>query len=598
MTKWWIIGVSGCALAGILGGWLWWKDQSGTENDLGGSDSAGGNKIQTAGSDELAESPLKFTNVASIDFRYAGGPSRMACMTEQNGGGVALADFDADGILDVFLANGATFEDGVPLDAPSNGLFRSDSTLQFEDVALKAGITSSNLGMGCAAGDYDNDGFVDLFLACYGRNRLWHNNGDGTFTETTDSAGVGDQNWGTSAAFADLDADGLLDLYVVNYVHWSPNEHPCNPPGHPEVNIVCSPMTRAGQSDLLFRNSGEGEFVEVGRDAGVALSEEGKGLALSVADFDADGRLDIYVANDMSANFLFRNSGNMRFEEVAVTEGVAFSSDGAVGASMGVAVADFDHNGHLDICVTNFANQINDLFANLGSAGFISANSTIGLDALSRTPLSFGIVFEDFDLNGWSDLFVANGHIWDQTSFRDDVKYRMKPQVLLNIAGTRFGNTGDNAGEYFGSEHLGRSAACGDLDNDGDCDLVVAHLDEVPAVLRNDSVRQGHSVRLQLIGTESSRQASGARVEIMMNGILNVLHVPAGGSFQASHSPVLIFAVGKATALESVQVTWSTGKISRWQNVPIDESPETTCVLIEGHNVSISIPSKQTVPDQ
>jgi enediyne biosynthesis protein E4 len=529
---------------------------------------------------------IRFTDVspdAGMHFMYAGGPSGKAYMTEQNGGGVALLDFDADGVMDVFLANGNTF--GRPSSKFANEtdcLFRGERPLQFSNITEHAGIHGANFGMGCAAGDYDNDGFPDLFLACYGQNRMWRNNGDGTFTESTGVAGIGDLNWGTSAAFADLDADGLLDLYVVNYVEWMPDEPPCNPPGHPEINIVCSPMTHEGQADLLYQNVGDGTFQQIGNDAGIAKTEEGKGLALAICDFDHDGMLDIYVANDMAANFLFHNNGSMGFEEKALPLGLAFSTDGVAGASMGVAVADFDRNRYPDICVTNFSNQINDLFENIGPAGFVSASQGSGLDAVSRLPLSFGVAFGDFNLDGWPDLFFANGHIWDQSALGDEFEYRMTPYVLLNEAGVRFQNVSATAGNYFTAKWIGRSVATGDLDNDGDCDLVVTHLDDAPAVLRNDSVRRSRSLRIKLVGTASSRQPNGARIEVRSEGAVYAMDVPAGGSFQASHSPVVVVPVGPTSTCVRVDVHWPGGNVTTWSDIYIVDQLDATYVLVEG----------------
>ena len=317
------------------------------------------------------------TPQSGIDFVYYGAPSDEKYMTDQNGGGVGLIDFDLDGQLDLFFVNGSHFERPAKGLSQSNRIYRALGDFQYEDVTLSAGLMAHGFGMGCAAGDYDNDGFTDLFVAYYGRDRLWRNNGDGTFSEMTDEAGVGSDRWGTSAAFADLDGDGLLDLYVVNYVDWTADVPPCHPLGHPEITTSCSPMERTGQADLLYRNTGSGQFEEVGKQAGIARVPDGTGLALAVADLDGDGRLDIYVANDTSPNFLYRNQGDMRFEEVAVTEGVAVSNDGTVGAGMGIACADYDRNGYLDLAVTNFRNQVNSVFANLGQAGFAATNTTI-----------------------------------------------------------------------------------------------------------------------------------------------------------------------------------------------------------------------------
>ena len=479
----------------------------------------------------LGSSPFFFTDViadSGVKFQYYGGPSALSHMTEQNGGGVALFDFDKDGTLDLFLVNGSRFDEPASDVGETSRLFRASGNLKYSDVTQISGLESYGFGMGTCAGDFDNDGFVDLFVACYGRNRLWRNNGDGTFSDVTDSAGVGDDSWGTSAAFADLDNDGLLDLYVVNYVEWSPTDKPCIFGEDPGIRIVCSPVDRSGQTDLLFKNHGDGHFQNIAGEAGIKAADAGKGLALSVADFNSDGLLDIYVVNDTTRNFLFKNKADMNFDESAVSAGVAVSADGTLGSGMGVANADYDLNGYLDLCVSNFRNQTNDLYANLGTTGFVTANQDTGLDMITRSDLSFGVLFADFDLDHWPDLFVANGHIWDKTALGPQFEYYMHPSISRNVNGRRFNDVSSDAGDYFSKRWLARAVAVGDLDNDGDPDLAVQHLAAQPALLRNDHLQATNGVLIELIGVTVARQPLGTSITVVHNGEPLTLRVPSG----------------------------------------------------------------------
>lgn len=516
------------------------------------------------------KSPIRFTDVtqqSGIVFRYYGAPTAEQNMIEQNGGGVALLDLDGDSVLDVFLVNGSQFAATAETVGASNEVFRATTDGKYDDVTVVAGLQAFGFGMGCTVGDYDNDGFPDVYATYYGRNRLWHNNGDGTYHEVTTQAGVGNELWGTSAAFADLDADGLPDLYVVNYVTWNATEPPCYSIGEPKVRIVCGANGHSGQSDVLYRNLGQGEFEEVSVTAGIAIPEKGKGLAVAIADFDHDHRPDIFVANDTTGNFLFQNMGEMKFKEVGIQRGVAFNGMGELGAGMGVGCADYNRDGRLDLCVSNFRHQVNDVFANLGESGFVATTSDVGVDQISMLPLSFGILLKDFDLDGWADMFVANGHIWDLSSVSQHSEYKMFPQLLRNRRGQRFVDATQWAGDYFQKRWLGRAVAAGDLDNDGDTDLVVTHIDENVAVLRNDSERAGRSLRIRLIGTQSARQPLGVRVEARFGSERLTSHTPAGESFQSAHDDRLLIALGDVERIDEFRVFWPDGRIELWRNL-------------------------------
>lgn len=318
------------------------------------------------------------------------------------------------------------------------------------------------------------------------------------------------------------------------------------------------------------------QFESVGTAAGVAIPGEGKGLAVAITDFDGDDRLDIYVANDTTRNFLFRNLGQLRFEEIGVPSGCAVSQDGSIGSSMGIAVGDYNRDGWFDLFVTNFAGEVVDAFTGTDADGFLANNAELGLDAVSRPLLNFGIVLADFDSDQWPDLFFTNGHLWDDPA--PGHQYRMPPSLFRNIAGKRLKDVSSAAGDYFRERWLGRSVALGDLDNDGDPDLVVGHLLAPTALLRNDSRRAGHVLRLKVIGTRSARQPLGARIDVIAGGQTIVTHIPSGESFQATHDDRLLVPVGDVTSIDEVRVHWQGSETEIWRTLPVDK----LCDFIEG----------------
>ncbi|MCA9114323.1 MAG: VCBS repeat-containing protein [Planctomycetaceae bacterium] len=549
---------------------------------------------------EQASGPFRFASVASeagVEFEYYGNPSEEHYMTEQNGGGVGLFDFDCDGRLDLFLANGDHFDRPASEAGATQQLYRAEAdagqSSQFTDVTLAAGLESFGYGMGVAAGDCNNDGFPDLYVCRYGANQLWLNNGDGTFSEVTEQAATGDERWAASAAFADLDDDGDLDLYVTNYVDYSPEDPPCyrSHQSH-RVRISCGPIGRTGQADVLYENLGDGRFADVSSEAGVAIPVTGKGLAVQIVDLDQDGLLDIYVANDTTANFLFRNSGGLRFEEVARLSGAAVGADGQPQSSMGIACADYDNNGQLDLYVTNFSGAVNDLYSRVEQGVFLTENNTAGLDTTARPMLAFGTVFADFDLDRRPDLFVANGHIWDLRIFQAGHLYQMPAQLFRNRDGQRFEDVSAAGGEYFQKTWLGRSVAVGDLDNDGDADLVISHELAPAEILRNETPPVHAGVRLRLIGTKSARQALGRKVTWTSGEEQYTQIVMAGGSFQSTSDERLLLATGGFERIDQIRVSWAPGRTEVWNQVPVTAE----IVLIEGsgeHMIAAPVSSEQ-----
>jgi enediyne biosynthesis protein E4 len=511
------------------------------------------------------------------EFTYYGSPSPEHYMTEQNGGGIAVFDYDADGVVDLFFSNGSHFKNLAGIHEASNEMYRATAAFQYDSVTTKARLRAAGFGQGAAAADFDNDGFTDLFVSYFGRNRLYRNNGDGTFTDITEISGVGDDRWATSAAFADLNGDGALDLYVVNYVDWNPNAEPCFLDSQKQRRKVCSPLDFNGQPDLLLRSNQDGTFSPAESFQETSNNDVGKGLAVAIIDLNADSMLDVFVANDTMRNFLYINKGDFSFIDTAIQNGVAFSQDGALGSSMGVACGDYDRNLLPDLFVTNFAHEVVDAITNLGPIGFATNNSELGLDGPSRAMLNFGIVLSDFDLDQWPDLFLANGHLWDSGPGGDE--YRMRPNVFRNDAGSRFLDVADRAGPYFVERWLGRSTASGDLDNDGDTDLVVSHLTAPPALLQNNSQRNGQSLQITFVGTKSCRQPLGCGVEIEIdNRTTLAAHIPSGESFQASHDSRLLVSTGNATKIERVSIHWPAGPTESWHQLP----SEGTLTLIEG----------------
>jgi tetratricopeptide (TPR) repeat protein len=527
--------------------------------------------------------PPAFTDdaeVSGLRFRFDNGATPARQIPETMSGGVGLLDYDGDGRLDVYLVQGGPFPppgDGssIPVDErgpsarPASGdrLFRNRGDGTFEDATATSGIAdlARGYGHGVAVGDYDNDGHPDLFITRWRAYALYHNRGDGTFRDVTAAAGLGgDRDWPTSAAFADLDGDGDLDLYVCHYLRWDAE--------HPQVcideekkrNSYCAPQRFRHLPDHLFRNDG-GRFVDVTKEAGIN-DWHGQGLGVVAADLDDDGQLDLFVANDQSPNYFFRNRGGLKFEELAESSGLAGNANGGFVAGMGVACGDLDGDGRPDLAITTFYNESTTLYHNLGGGVFVDHTMESGLAVPTRYRLGFGTAFLDVDNDGHLDIAIANGHVDD---FRPEIPYAMPAQLLVGDERGHLTDVSDRAGPPWQVPRVGRGLAAGDLDNDGRVDLLLVAQDGPLAYFHNRTAA-GHALTLRLEGTASNRDAVGARVTVVAAGRRRVAWRFGGGSYQSASDPRLHFGLGDAERVESIEVAWPSGRVGRFGPLAAD----------------------------
>ncbi|HMJ21488.1 MAG TPA: CRTAC1 family protein [Terriglobales bacterium] len=519
----------------------------------------------------------------------SGSPANKRFLLEEMGCGVALFDYDNDGWLDIFLVNGTSLDPTLRDQNPTSYLFHNNRDGTFTDVTEKARLTRSGWGQGCCVGDYDNDGFEDLFVTYWGRNVLYHNNGDGTFTDVSAPAGVAGSGsgWGAGCCFLDYDRDGHLDLFVANYVNFDPAHAPkpgeaayCN---YNDIPVPCGPLGFAGGTNILYRNRGNGTFADVSEESGIArprgpsamvfVSRNWQptgsyGMGAAAADFDNDGWPDIYVACDSAPSLLYRNNHDRTFREIAVPAGCALDENGVALSGMGVAVADFDADGWLDIARTNFSEQVTSLYRNYGNGAFEDASIKAGL-GVNRKYLGFGVGFFDFDNDGWKDLFLANGHVYSQIAGRKlHLSYR-EPKVLYrNLGNGRFEDVSAKAGPAIRAENLGRGCAFGDFDNDGDVDVVVNNLDGPPSVLRNDGGNRNNWIMIKCVGTRSNRSAIGTRVKVTSGGHSQIDEVMSASGYYSQNDLRLHFGLGRATQADVVDLSWPSGLKESFRNLP------------------------------
>jgi hypothetical protein len=524
-----------------------------------------------------SSSPMTFADVTArvgINFRHNASPTSQKYLPETMGGGVALLDYDGDGRLDIFFTNGAALSDPMPKGAEPdkreprfwNRLFHQKPDGTFEDVTERAGLRGEGYSMGAAAGDFDGDGRTDLYVAGYNSGRLYRNRGDGTFEDVTIKLKAAVNGWGTSAGWLDYDGDGRLDLFVARYMDWDFDRGAlyC---GTPQVRAYCHPDNFKGASPVLLRQKPDGTFEDVSVKAGVA-DASGKSLGVAFADFDGDGRTDIFVANDNARQFLFRNKGDGSFEDVALLAGAGYDENGKSFAGMGVDAADYDGDGLVDVFVTALSNETYPLYRNNGDMTFAYATSTTGLASITVAYSGWGARFIDADNDGLRDIFVAQGHVLDTIEKTTGyLTYRQTPLLLRNT-GRAFVNVSDSAG--LRQPLAARGAAFGDIDDDGDTDVVIAETDGPPVVLKNSGAKN-HWLGLRLEGARGNTQGLGARVSVTdAAGVRQVFDVTAAGSYLSSNDTRLLVGLGSKAGVRAVEVRWPGGKTQTLASPKVD----------------------------
>jgi enediyne biosynthesis protein E4 len=506
---------------------------------------------------------------SGIHWVHNAGKSPQKYLPESSGAGCAFLDYDNDGWMDIYLVNSGKSDFFTPPSPLRNALYHNNRDGTFTDVTEKAGVGVGGYGMGVAVGDYDGDGFPDLYVTQYGRSLLFHNNGDGTFTDVTGKAGVGVEGWASTAVWFDYDNDGRLDLFVGNFVEFD-KASGCGVSADGKRHY-CIPRIFRPTSSYLFHNNGDGTFSDVSRESGIA-SHAGKAWSVVTTDINNDGNMDLFVSNDTVANFLFVNRGNRKFEEIGFQSDVAYSADGRPRSGMGVDSADFDEDGWMDLFVANIDHEIFSLYRNNHDETFSDQSIPLGIGMDTRWLSGWGLKFFDYDNDGNLDLFLCNGFPDDLVEeFSNEVKYR-EPFLLFRNTGKGFQNVSAQSGPVFTKSFSARGLAIGDFDNDGAVDVLVSINDGAPVLLKNNAGKQNHWLGVRLVGTKCNRDAVGARVTYQAGGLKRGRMRISGGSFLSSHDPRLVLGIGKRTKVDWLEVKWPKpdGATERFTDLPID----------------------------
>jgi enediyne biosynthesis protein E4 len=522
---------------------------------------------------------VRFVNVAreaGVVLPNVTGATDKSTINETVGNGACLYDVDDDGRIDIFLPNGSRGAASPAGSEPRSALYRNRGDGTFEDETEKAGVASSGYwAQGCVFGDYDDDGHVDLFLTGFGRYILYHNLGDGRFLDATLASGLRGRGWSTGAAFGDYDGDGRIDLYVSHYVDYDAGSPPLPQPGsgvncfYRGVPVICGPRGLKPSFGRLFHNEGGGRFRDVSRALGPGADAGGYGLGAVWSDLDLDGDLDLFVANDSTPNRLYRNDGGGRFTEIGALAGAAYNEEGRVQAGMGVDSGDYDNDGRFDLVVTNFSHDYTTLRHNERDLFFLDVSMDSGLGAATLPTLGWGVGFLDYDNDGFKDLFLANGHVFPGIDRSDlGTTWKQRNQLFRNDGSGRFLEVTDEAGPGLQETHSARGAAFGDLDDDGDIDVVVNNIDEPPSLLRNDGGSARSWIGFHLVGTGRNLGAVGARLTVTSGSLQQIGEIHAGSSHNSSSDPRLHFGLGARSVADRVEIRWPLGRTQTLTDLP------------------------------